>query len=364
MAHDYTIGIGTVGAGLWMGYGGGEKWRHVQQGPPTEGNCRALAVDPARPEMMWAAADRAGLFTSTDGGNRWEHHGPKLDTDIWSIGLDPHDDDRIYLGVAPGILRSKDGGETFDRLATSISDTCPIGTSRTTNVVVDPADQAVLWASVEVDGLHRSDDRGDTWVSHGQLGPEAFHNDVHGLEVVADALLVTTPFGLGRSSDRGASFTWHEFAPFLGSKLGVAVLAVRAGAVAGCHRRVRRRPRARSRRGPRDQPGRRHHVDARAASAHAELDDVLVGHPSGGAGDHRRDVAVRARLRLGRSCRDVAQARTRVRRGARGHGGANGLTAGADHFKLAVGNAHRRSGHRGATLVLLDARHATSLIAH
>ena len=116
MTQDYAIGIGTVGAGLWMGYGGGEKWRHVQQGPPIEGNCRALAVDPARPGMMWAAADRAGLFTSTDGGSRWEHHGPALDTDIWSIGLDPHDDDRIYLGVAPGILRSKDGGDTFDRL--------------------------------------------------------------------------------------------------------------------------------------------------------------------------------------------------------------------------------------------------------
>jgi photosystem II stability/assembly factor-like uncharacterized protein len=222
MTHEYAIGIGTVGAGLWMGYGGGEKWRHVQQGPPIEGNCRALVVDPARPEVMWAAADRAGLYVSTDGGSRWEHRGPELATDIWSIGLDPHDDDRIYLGVAPGILRSKDGGETFDRLATSISDTCPIGTSRTTNVVVDPGDPAVVWASVEVDGLHRSDDRGDTWASHGLLGPEAFHNDVHGLEVVADGLLVTTPFGLGRSSDRGASFTWHEFAPFVGSKLGVA----------------------------------------------------------------------------------------------------------------------------------------------
>ena len=286
--------------------------------------------------MMWAAADRAGLFTSTDGGSRWEHHGPPLDTDIWSIGLDPHDDDRIYLGVAPGILRSKDGGETFDRLATSISDTCPIGTSRTTNVVVDPADPAVVWASVEVDGLHRSDDRGDTWASHGQLGPEAFHNDVHGLEVSPTGLLVTTPFGLGRSSDRGASFTWHEFAPFAGSKLGVRLLPMRAGAVGRRHRRVRRRLRARPHRGPRDQPRRRHDVDTGAAAAHAELDDVLVGHPPGGTGDDRRHVAVRARLRVRRSRRDVAQARPGVRRGPRRRVRADGLTAGAAQLSSSV----------------------------
>ena len=336
MTQDYAIGIGTVGAGLWMGYGGGEKWRHVQQGPPIEGNCRALAVDPARPERMWAAADRAGLFTSTDGGSRWEHHGPTLETDIWSIGLDPHDDDRIYLGVAPGILRSKDGGDTFDRLATSISDTCPIGTSRTTNVVVDPADPAVVWASVEVDGLHRSDDRGDTWASHGQIGPEAFHNDVHGLEVVDDGLLVTTPFGLGRSTDRGASFTWHEFAPFAGSKLGVAYSrCVRApwdGVIVVCVGDFvpgRIGALEISRDGGTD-------VDARSAAAHTELDDVLVGHPSGGAGDDRRHLAVRARVRLRRPRRDVAQARPGVRRGAGRRGGADGLSAGADQLSSSV----------------------------
>ena len=187
MAHDYTIGIGTVGAGLVDGLRGRREVAPRPAGPADEGNCRALAVDPARPEMMWAAADRAGLFTSTDGGNRWEHHGPKLDTDIWSIGLDPHDDDRIYLGVAPGILRSKDGGETFDRLATSISDTCPIGTSRTTNVVVDPADPAVVGRRSRSTASTAPTIVATPGSSHGQLGPEAFHNDVHGLEVVADA---------------------------------------------------------------------------------------------------------------------------------------------------------------------------------
>lgn len=223
---DYVIGIGTVGAGLWIGYGAGEKWRHVQHGPPIEGNCRALAVSPHRPGEIWAAADRVGLFRSSDNGSRWERVGSGFDRDIWSIGLDPHDERRIYVGTAPGIARSIDGGASFEQLETSISAECPIGVSRTTNVVVDPSDPSVVWASVEVDGLHRSTDRGDTWSTLGQLGPDEFYNDVHGLAVRPSAdggeLLVTTPFGFGRSDDGGATFAWHAFDKFDGSKFEFA----------------------------------------------------------------------------------------------------------------------------------------------
>ena len=116
MADDYVIGIGTIGAGLWIGYGAGQKWRHVQNGPPIEGNCRVVLVDPHRPGRLWAAADRCGLFRSIDNGATWERLGPDDDLPIWSMCFDPHDDQRFYLGTSPGLARSKDGGETFDQL--------------------------------------------------------------------------------------------------------------------------------------------------------------------------------------------------------------------------------------------------------
>jgi hypothetical protein len=226
MADDYVIAAGTVGAGLWFGYQAGQRWRHVQQGPPIEGNCRALAVSTRRPGEVWVTVDRVGLLRSTDGGGRWERVGPRFDSDLWSLCLDPVDDQRIYVGMAPGIARSTDGGETFEVLETTISADCQIGTSRTTNVAVDPEDSAVLWASVEIDGLHRSDDRGDTWSSLGQLGPTPFHNDVHGLALLPGErgcdVVVTSPYGLGRSSDGGTNFRWHAFDAFPGSKLEVA----------------------------------------------------------------------------------------------------------------------------------------------
>ena len=79
MAADYVIGVGTVGAGLWLGYRAGQSWRHGPNGPPVEGNSRAVAVQPQRPEELWAAADGIGLFRSTDHGSTWSRVGPTID---------------------------------------------------------------------------------------------------------------------------------------------------------------------------------------------------------------------------------------------------------------------------------------------
>ena len=225
---DYTIGVGTVGAGLWVSYDSGGKFRHIPRGIEAESNCRALAVDPHRPGTILAAVDRVGVFRSEDNGGIWQRIGNDIDADIWSIGLDPHDPDRIYVGTRPGMWRSTDGGDSFHPLDTSISDSCPIGVPRTTNIVVDPDDPETVWASVEVDGLHVSRDRGDTWSALPPLGPDAFHADVHGLAIrhpgnrSADGggsrsqMMATTPFGFARSDDGGQTWDHHAFAPFPG----------------------------------------------------------------------------------------------------------------------------------------------------
>ena len=38
---SYTIVVGTVGGGLWVGYNGGEKWRQIQGPMDPEANVRA-----------------------------------------------------------------------------------------------------------------------------------------------------------------------------------------------------------------------------------------------------------------------------------------------------------------------------------
>ncbi|MEC7916749.1 MAG: hypothetical protein VX963_10775 [Actinomycetota bacterium] len=223
---SYTIVLGTVGGGLWVGYNGGEKWRQIQGPMDPESNVRALAVDPRDSQHLLASVDGDGIYQSHDGGSRWEQTTELTDRPIWSLAFDPHDPERVYAGTRPGLFASDDGGKSFVELDTTISDTCPIGVPRTTNVVVDPNDPATIYASVEVDGLHRSRDRGATWESLGALGPSEFYNDVHGFAVRQNGdhteLLITSPFGLGRSNDEGDNWDWHEFQPFEGSKFEFA----------------------------------------------------------------------------------------------------------------------------------------------
>lgn len=223
---SYTIALGTVGGGLWVGYNGGEKWRQIQGPMDPESNVRALAKDPRDSQHLLASVDHNGIYESSDGGSRWQLLAALEDRPIWSLGFDPHDPNRLYAGTRPGVFASDDAGTSFTELTTSISDQCPIGVPRTTNVVVDPNDPDTVYASVEVDGLHRSRDRGATWESLGALGPSEFYNDVHGFTLRScdkgTELLVTSPFGLGRSQDDGESWDWHEFKPFDGSKFEFA----------------------------------------------------------------------------------------------------------------------------------------------
>jgi len=222
----YRIAVGTVGSGLWVSYDAGGKFRHIPRGVDAESNCRALAVSPHQPGELLAAVDRVGVFRSEDNGGEWRPIGTPIPSDIWSLAFDPNDPDRIFVGTRPGVYRSTDRGETFQELTTSIPERCPIGVPRTTNVVVDPSDSTRVWASVEVAGLHRSHDGGDTWTGMGRLGPSEFHEDVHGftLRAAGDAtqLLVTSPYGLAHSDDDGASWTWREFDAFPGTKSGFA----------------------------------------------------------------------------------------------------------------------------------------------
>ena len=60
MSDEFTIGIGTVGAGMWFSYDSGEKWRHIYKFVNPEGNVRAVHVDATDPKRILAASDRTG----------------------------------------------------------------------------------------------------------------------------------------------------------------------------------------------------------------------------------------------------------------------------------------------------------------
>jgi photosystem II stability/assembly factor-like uncharacterized protein len=208
MAGNFTICVGTVGTGLWVSPDGGDSWRRVRDGLSNESRVYGLAVHPAEPRTMFAGAED-GLYKSRDGGESFA----RLDTamngsDVWRIAIDPANPDIIFAGTRPAALyRSADGGRNWRKLPAEIVDECPnVGVPRVTALTVDPSDPRIVWAGIEVDGVRRSTDGGETW---SRITNGIYDLDIHDIAVTVNGgttVLTSTPGEIFESHDRGESW--------------------------------------------------------------------------------------------------------------------------------------------------------------
>ena len=209
MSGAFTICVGTVGSGAWTSADGGDSWRRVRSGLSGESRVYGLAVHPHQPRTVFAGAED-GVYSSGDGGQSFERLDlPMNKIDVWKIAFDPADPDTIFAGTRPAALfRSKDGGRQWTQLAVDMVEDCPnVGVPRVTALTVDPSDRRIVWAGVEVDGVRRSLDGGETWtrVAGGLSDP-----DIHDVAVRgggnARTVLTSTPREIFASTDKGESW--------------------------------------------------------------------------------------------------------------------------------------------------------------
>ncbi len=217
MSKNYTICVGTVGGGLSVSPDGGDTWNRIRDPIPSECNVRALAVYPDDPSRVLAGSD-VGVYRSEDKGATWTDMDVPIDgAQVWSLAVDPLAPDTIFVGTRPDAFRSKDGGRTWEHLSLGVTNPCPVGTPRTTNMIVDPRDHRTIWAGIEVDGVYKSLDGGDTWVHLPDLGPDPFQGDIHGMAINpgrTTSVYATSPFGIATSTDEGESWEYHLFPKF------------------------------------------------------------------------------------------------------------------------------------------------------
>ena len=82
---------------------------------------RCIAMNPKRPNTLFAGTER-GLYRSEDAGANWQYIDSALNPYyIWAIGIDPVNPDNMFVGTGtptPAMLfRSKDGGRTLGEAA-------------------------------------------------------------------------------------------------------------------------------------------------------------------------------------------------------------------------------------------------------
>jgi photosystem II stability/assembly factor-like uncharacterized protein len=208
MADHVSICVGTVGQGIWQSPDGGESWARITNGISFETEVRAFAVHPQRPEVIFAGTDQ-GLYRSDNAGKSWTWLEGPLDVfHIWALAINPDAPEVMYAGTRPSaIFRSVDGGLRWQQLSVDLAKECPaVRIPRITALVIDPTDPKKLWAGIEVDGVRRSADGGETW---DQPNDGLTNPDIHGMAMSVgstNTLWAATNSDIFWSTDGGASW--------------------------------------------------------------------------------------------------------------------------------------------------------------
>ena len=136
-------------------------------------NC--LAADPFHPQRLIAGTQQEGMLISEDGGQTWQPAGLKGQM-VKSLAISPHAPGTIYAGCKPvSLFVTHNNGETWEELPdikhrrrwwwfspAEPPDFNPYVQALT----ISPTDPQVMLAGIELGGVLRSTDGGQTWSKH------------------------------------------------------------------------------------------------------------------------------------------------------------------------------------------------------
>jgi len=177
--------------GVWKTTDYGRTWNPIFDDQPT-GSIGALAIAPSNPDVIYVGSGEGlrrpdlsvgdGIYKSTDGGHTWKHLGLRDGQQIGAIIIDPHDPNRVFVGVLGhaygpnaerGVFRSLDGGVTWEKVLYKDENTGAI------DLEFDPANPQIIYADMWASrrppwtagnsytgpgsGLYKSSDGGNTW---------------------------------------------------------------------------------------------------------------------------------------------------------------------------------------------------------
>jgi photosystem II stability/assembly factor-like uncharacterized protein len=138
---------------------GGHSWREAQ-GTPLEGlSISAIAPHPTDRDTAWVATVGQGVYKTSDGGATWSRASTGLtDKRVMALVLDARTG-TLFAGTAEaGVWRSEDGGKSWQRRGSGMNPTEPVGA-----LVIDPVRPETLYAGSWQSGAFVSSNAGDSW---------------------------------------------------------------------------------------------------------------------------------------------------------------------------------------------------------
>ena len=168
--------------------GGG--WAAVRFLPGSGAQC--LAVDPADPDTVYAGLREGGVQRTRDGGRTWQDCALP-ERGVFSLAVSAADG-AVYAGTEPSrLFRSEDGGEHWAELEALLDlPSRPTWrfpprpwTSHVRWIAPSPHVAELILVGIELGGLMRSSDGGESWEDHRpgaqrDVHSVAWHPRVHG----------------------------------------------------------------------------------------------------------------------------------------------------------------------------------------
>lgn len=241
--------VGTAAGGVWMRPNASAAFAPIFDAEPTL-SVGSMALDTTttpNPTLYVATGEGdgsndsyygEGIFTSSDLGGSWSRLGAAnfADASIGGIAVDTTQNPRtIYAAVTygssanraqagwietqwsqMGIWKSSDGGNSWLTYPLGTFGTCTYFTNEScpaTQVVIDPAAPANVYAAVQWTGVFRSSDSGRTW---SQISFPGFSGSIGRSSVAVNSGIVYAMLGAAdgieyagfyKSSDGGATWT-------------------------------------------------------------------------------------------------------------------------------------------------------------
>lgn len=213
--------------GVFVRHAGSDTWEHRIK----DHQCWVVTVHPKQDGLVLAGTSD-GVYRSTDGGRSFARTDfPKDGKEIWSIMVDHSNPGTIFAGGSPiEIYRSDDFGATWRTLPNpGLADRAVMPFAcRVMRMAQHPTNPKTIYAAIEVNGVLRSDDAGETWTDisgdlirlaqQPHLKSKIVSNtynegmlDSHAIAIAPadpDRVVLAVRMGLFESTDKGA--TWQD----------------------------------------------------------------------------------------------------------------------------------------------------------
>ena len=174
---DQVIYVATDSGGVWKTVDGGATWLPKTDYMPSL-NIGAVALDPANPLIVYAgtgnaanqfASIGAGIYKSMDGGGTWAVLGANIFTNRAINRIVLPAPNLLLVASSAGVYRSVDGGQHFGNNLPNFDNAQPVALGNATDLDIDTASAATIYASIRGSGVLKSTDGGATFPPAGNL---------------------------------------------------------------------------------------------------------------------------------------------------------------------------------------------------